>query len=229
MKAKNKIVWPVALLILVLISPAMQVAAKPGSGAAVKPAGSEYGHYHFGFEGPMKPWASVADGASGYSLTGVSGDNGCADMFGGIINNHYARLSSSQASVDAHPPVPATWMVADLPADLGEYFVRVEWSARLDNAKQPAIDSQDGLSCQTCYPTAFIGVGAPQKGAQLVIADTKNPLDKSWRSYRYTSVVETGGKGVVFVALGWNGTGMSIGMDCVDVTITPILPPETAR
>jgi hypothetical protein len=76
---------------------------------------------------------------------------------------------------------------------------------------------------------AYVGSAPPQEGAQLKIADAKNPLDKSWRSYEYTQVVETGKKGLVFVALGWNGTGMSIGMDCVDVSIYPILAGDTNR
>jgi hypothetical protein len=223
-KGITKVGWPVVLLALVLVSPAVQAAAKPASNYAAGPAGLRYGHYHFGFEGSTKPWASLADGAPGYSLTVVSGDNGCPDMFGGLVNNHYVRLSSGPTTLDNHPPIPATWMVAGLRAGFGEYFVRVQWSARLDTGKSPTTDDA-ALSCQTCYPMAFVGAGSPQEGSQLRIADSKNPLDKSWRSYQYTGVVESSGKGFVFVALGWNGTNMSIGMDCVDVTITPILPP----
>ncbi|MFL5732539.1 MAG: hypothetical protein ACJ78Q_05000 [Chloroflexia bacterium] len=222
MNGKSKIVWPVALLVLVLLSPALQAAARSAPGSGAKPAGGEYGRYHYGFDDSTKPWASLADGVPSYSLTRMAGDNGCADISDGVVNGHYARLSSGPAVLGSHPPVPATWMVAGLPAGLGEFFVRVSWSARLDNIKPPAVDSA-GVSCQTCYPTAYIGMAPPQEGAQLQVADAKSPLDKSWRSYEYTSVVESYEKGMVFVALGWNGVDMSVGIDCIDVAITPIV------
>jgi hypothetical protein len=226
-KGKSKLIWPVALMALLLVSPAMRAAATP----AAKPAGGDLGHYHFGFEESTKPWTSVADGALSYSLTIASGDNGCADPFGGLINNHYAHLSSDLPIVDARPPVPTTWMVAPLSAGIGEYEVTVEWSARLDN-KAPVTSGQGvtAKSCPTCYPVVYVGADAPQAGSQLKIADEKSPLTKSWHNYTYRLPVVTGGKGLVYVALGWNGTGMSIGIDCVDVTMNAIiLPPATAH
>jgi hypothetical protein len=213
-----KFVWPVAILALLLVSPALQVAAQ--SGAA--PAGGDVGHYYFGFEENAKPWVPVAEAVPDYSLTTVYGDNGCADPFGGLINFHYARLSSVPVTNGTRPTIPATWMEAGLRAGLGEFFVRVQWSARLDNKAPVTNGTQAAPNCQTCYPVAFIGTTAPQEGGQFKIADN-NPLANSWRSYEYTKMVVPDEKGLVFVALGWNGTGMSIGMDCVDVTITPIV------
>jgi hypothetical protein len=220
-KGKTRPVWPVVILGLLLVSPALQAF---GAGYA-KPSPIDYSHYHFGFEESTKPWAPAADGAPGYSLTTIAGDNGCADMFDGVINNHYARLNSGPVTTNTRPPIPATWMVAGLPAGLGEYFVHVQWSARLDK-KVPVTSGADGQVapiCLPCYPVAYIGSAPPQQGAQLKIADAKSPLDNSWRSYQYSQVVEIGEKGLVFVALGWNGTGMSIGTDCVEVSIYPIL------
>jgi hypothetical protein len=223
-KGKTRFVWPIVVLGLLLLSPALQVAAKP----AAQPAGHEDGHYYFGFEQSTKPWASVADVGSGPSLIIEKGDNGCADMFGGLINTHYARLSSAPVTDATRPSIPATWMVAGLPAGFGEYFVRVQWSARLDN-KAPVTSGagdQAPMTCKTCnavYAVAYLGSAPPQEGTQLKIANGKTPLANSWRSYEYTEVVESGGKGFVYVALGWNGIDSSIGIDCVDVTMTPIL------
>src|SRR5436305_2057961 len=82
-KGKSKLIWPVALMALILVSPAMRAAATPAAKSAA-PAGGGINHYHYDFNDSVEPWGPLADGTPSYSLTIAGGDNGCADPFGGL-------------------------------------------------------------------------------------------------------------------------------------------------
>lgn len=212
MKSKFTLAGLAVLLVLVLISPARLTAAKGGS----------Y-NFYFGFEHLEKSstsWkaASNTPSATTSSLNVVSGENGCPDMLG----NNYAALKSSPVSdksVDSvvapsvvAPSVPypiGTWALTALPAG-GRNIVSIDLNAK------------SASGCEGCLPMVYIGPTPPTSISQFTNLEDGRYLKAYWQSYHHNQIVFQGILGTVYVALGWPGIDASIGLDCINIDITPI-------
>jgi hypothetical protein len=141
--------------------------------------------------------------------------------------NYYARLASKTITSPAPSTAQATWLLAKLPVanhpsddrnGFEIYDVTISWSARID----PAKDVQG--SCKNCQSIAYAGISAPKGAKDLARVIETTPMSTKWANYTYrTTVVPNSVYAPVYVALGWNGTGSAIDLDCVTVNIVPIV------
>jgi hypothetical protein len=201
---KSKVIFTglAALLVLVLISPGKPTAAR----------GLDY-KYHFGFESFEKPptsWKTTSNtpfSTTAFSI--VSGENGCPDMLG----NQFAVLKSSPVAsksvADIVPYPIGTWALTALPAG-GRNIVSIDYSAK----------SVSG--CDGCLPMVYIGPTPPTSSSQFATLEDGRYLKTYWQSFHHNAIVFQGVIDTVYVALGWPGINASIGLDCINVTITPI-------
>lgn len=195
----------VALGLLALMTVfSMAGAAKPAAAAA-----NPGNNYYFNFEQGVAPWTATTSGAGSQEaiLERATGDNGCPDLHG----NAYAVLKVTD--VPPGGPVPATkagnplpvgsWIVTGFPADSFS-TVAVEFAAK------------DAGQCAGCHPMIYIGNKPPTTAAQFKIDSRK--LSRQWQDFK-TAVNADSSTGTVFVAIGWDGTDASMGLDCISVNI----------
>jgi hypothetical protein len=108
-------------------------------------------------------------------------------------------------------------MVANLPADSGADSVTISWSARTELAK-------DGkAACKNCVAIAYVGLAAPKQAKDFSAQIQVTPMSPGWANYKFRTVVTPELVNSIYVALGWNGIGSAIDVDCVTVTIVPIV------
>jgi hypothetical protein len=107
---------------------------------------------------------------------------------------------------DADVPLPVgTWAVAAFQANLLNH-VTVSFGA---------VNSKD---CEGCTPMVYIGATPPRSITQF--SPMNSTLKKEWQVLSHSEVVMAS-KDAVYVAIGWNGTEASIGLDCIRVNIVP--------
>lgn len=172
--------------------------------SAAKPAAAFGERYYFSFEENLKPWSAAAEaGSKEVSLEQVRGDAGC----GYIQGINHARINGYAAKPDVSGPqgIPqpvGTWIVASFPAShLNQITV--------------SFNAVDAANCKECVPMVYIGAEPPRSITQF--ASLRASLGKGWQGYSYDSVLMV--KDAAYVAIGWNGTQASMGLDCVSVNI----------
>ncbi len=174
------------------------------------------GGYYFGFEQTTKPFVAQATQNMSTSLDRVIGDSNCSPS----LNNHYARLASKPA-VHVPPGRPdATWIVAKFPSTVGYEAdrVTVSWSARVD----PGRDGKG--NCVDCLSIAYAGNVAPQAETFTTLPAAGGAyMSTGWANYKFNAIVVPEVGNSIYVAMGWNGTGSAIDLDCLTITIVPIL------
>jgi len=202
---RTRIASVVMLLVLTLV-----LAIAPQAAMAAKPAAeATFGESHyFGFEESLKPWLSAAAGGSAASsLERVTGQNGCHDLRGDAFANLKGTPPAHKADGAEDIPLPVgTWVVTTFQAEALNN-VRVAWNTR--NTAQ----------CDECVPMVYFGTTPPRLTTEFDQID--GVIKDYWQSYNYSNTVYVEQKEAIYVAVGWNGTNASIGLDCVTVEIFP--------
>jgi hypothetical protein len=196
------------LTLMLAIAPQAAMAATPA-------AESTFGERHyFGFEESLKPWLSAAAGGSAASsLERVIGQNGCHDLSGNAIAN--LKGTPATHKVDGAEGAEGA---EDIPLPVGTWVVTSFQAEALNNVRV-AWNTKNTAQCDECVPMVYIGTTPPRLTTQFEPID--GLIKDYWQSYDYTKTVYVMQKEAIYVAIGWNGTNASIGLDCVTVDIFP--------
>lgn len=195
--------------LLVCLMVAVAIAGAPARSAQAS------GSYYFNFQQTTKPFIAHASPGASASLGRVLGDCNCDPA----LLNYYARLNSGVITNAIPGAKQATWMLASLPgAQGGAASVTISWSARVDPGK-------DGkATCKNCFAIVYAGNSAPQRAENFSTAGQAASMNGSWAKYKFHTVLAPGAATPsIYVALGWSGTNSAIDVDCVTVTIVPIV------
>jgi hypothetical protein len=200
-----------SVLMLLALTFTLQVAAAGKIAAAEAAAETTFGeHHYFGFEQSLKPWLSAAAGSvAASSLERVIGENGCYDLSG----NAFANLKGTPAThkVDAAE-------AEDIPLPVGTWVVTSFQAEALNNVSV-SFNTRNTAQCEGCIPMVYIGTTPPSLTTQFVQMD--GLIKDYWQTYNHSETVYVGQKEALYVAIGWNGTSASIGLDCIVVDIFP--------
>ena len=196
--------------LLVCLMVAVAVASAPARPAQAANS------YYFNFQQSTKPFVAQASQNAATKLSRVVGACPCEP----ILSNYFARLASR--AINNVVPGPgqgqATWMVANLPVGQGQaYSVTISWTAR-------AVAATAGSgNCKTCSAIAYAGAAPPKGVKDFRTVPQATTMNAKWATYKFSTVIVPELSPNAYVALGWNGINSAIDVDCVTVTIVPIV------
>ncbi|MEO8285187.1 MAG: hypothetical protein ABI670_01985 [Chloroflexota bacterium] len=197
-------------LALSLLVPMLAVAPTRAANAAAAQPDNPTVLYHTTFESTTRPWsARTNDRSMQATLKGAKGDNGCDDGgkgYGALQSYPQPTDAAPMAPVDRSQPLPiATWIEAQFTAPYGPIDVNVQWSTR------------DLKGCPDCQAAVYVGSSPSTAGGQFHNAG--GSLNQTWRPLTYNTSLLYGNTGTVYVAIGWFGTGASVALDCINVSM----------